>query len=125
MDKAKHGTLLSGTSNIVIYTPEVDFTGPDKFTYKATDSQGADSNVATVAISVTAPPKPVPMGRWIRGGLMIYLIIIVASFCLLFSRDMETRTKVSELWNYNKGYNEYATTKYNESKLKKYSEWIS
>ncbi|MFL5909819.1 MAG: Ig-like domain-containing protein [Gaiellaceae bacterium] len=49
-----HGTATvapdcsSGT-----YTPTAGYTGPDSFTYKATDSHGADSTVATANVSVT------------------------------------------------------------------------
>jgi hypothetical protein len=46
------------TSNIVTYAPGSLFTGNDSFTYKATDGQGVDSNIATVTITVNAPPPP-------------------------------------------------------------------
>jgi hypothetical protein len=57
---AQHGTLTSGTtSNSVAYTPNTGFSGTDSFTYKATDGQGEDSNIATVTITVNAPtPRP-------------------------------------------------------------------
>jgi len=49
---AQHGTLTSGTtSNSVAYTPNPGFSGTDSFTYKATDGQGVDSNIATVTIT--------------------------------------------------------------------------
>ena len=56
----QHGTLTSGTtSNSVAYTPNTGFSGTDSFTYKATDGQGVDSNIATVTITVNAPtPRP-------------------------------------------------------------------
>jgi hypothetical protein len=58
---AQHGTLTSGTtSNSVAYTPNTGFSGTDSFTYKATDGQGIDSNIATVSITVNAPPLPQP-----------------------------------------------------------------
>src|SRR5207248_565583 len=45
----QHGTITPGTvSNIVFYTPNTGFSGTDSFTYKATDGQGVDSNIATV-----------------------------------------------------------------------------
>ena len=53
---AQHGTLTSGTTyNSVAYTPNTGFSGIDSFTYKATDGQGVDSNIATVTITVNAP----------------------------------------------------------------------
>ncbi|MDQ6863080.1 MAG: discoidin domain-containing protein [Thermoproteota archaeon] len=49
-----HGTVVPGTvSSNVFYTPTTGFTGPDSFTYKATDGQGVDSNIATVSITVS------------------------------------------------------------------------
>ena len=47
-----HGTL-TGTSPNLLYTPAANYNGPDSFTYKANDGT-ADSNVATVSITVTA-----------------------------------------------------------------------
>jgi uncharacterized repeat protein (TIGR02543 family) len=46
-----HGTL-SGTAPNLIYTPTASYTGPDSFTFKA--NNGADSNIATVSITVLA-----------------------------------------------------------------------
>lgn len=49
----QHGTLTFGTvSSVVFYTPNTGFTGTDSFTYKATDGQGVDSNIATVTLIV-------------------------------------------------------------------------
>lgn len=50
-----HGTL-SGTAPALTYTPASNYTGTDSFTYTA--SNGATSNVATVTITVSAPPPP-------------------------------------------------------------------
>jgi 3D (Asp-Asp-Asp) domain-containing protein len=55
----KNGTLTPGTvSSIVYYTPNIGFSGTDSFTYKATDGQGEDSNIATVTITVNAAGPP-------------------------------------------------------------------
>jgi VCBS repeat-containing protein len=51
-----HGTL-SGTGPTLTFTPAADYSGPDSFTYVANDGQ-ADSNVATVTISVTPVNDP-------------------------------------------------------------------
>jgi len=52
---------LSGTPPLVRYTPGADFNGSDAFTFKADDGR-ADSNIATVTITVTpvndAPAAP-------------------------------------------------------------------
>jgi len=48
-----HGTLTLGGDGSFTYTPEANYFGPDGFTYLANDGT-ADSNVATVAITVNA-----------------------------------------------------------------------
>lgn len=50
-----HGALsqLNASTGAVVYTPTAGYTGSDSFTYKVT-SGGADSNTATVSITVTA-----------------------------------------------------------------------
>jgi hypothetical protein len=51
----QHGTITPGTvSSIVFYTPNTGFSGTDRYTYKTTDGQGVDSNIATVTITVNA-----------------------------------------------------------------------
>ncbi|MEZ4541679.1 MAG: FG-GAP-like repeat-containing protein [Chloroflexota bacterium] len=50
----QHGTL-AGTGPNRTYTPAAGYHGPDRFTFKANDGV-ADSNVATVSITVTAAP---------------------------------------------------------------------
>jgi hypothetical protein len=47
-----HGTL-TGTGANRTYTPAANYNGPDSFTFRANDGQ-ADSNVATVSITVNA-----------------------------------------------------------------------
>ena len=54
VDNPQHGTLTNPTSNSVTYTPNTGFSGTDSFTYKATDGQGVNSNIATVTITVNA-----------------------------------------------------------------------
>ena len=54
---ASHGTTsVNPTTGAITYTPASNYTGPDSFTYKVKDNSGADSNVATVSITVNAPP---------------------------------------------------------------------
>jgi hypothetical protein len=53
-----HGAL-SGTAPNLTYTPVADYNGPDSFTFKANDGT-ADSNVATVSITVT-PVQDAPV----------------------------------------------------------------
>jgi uncharacterized repeat protein (TIGR03803 family)/VCBS repeat-containing protein len=49
-----HGTLTLSPNGSFTYTPAANYFGPDSFTYRANDGT-ANSNVATVAITVTAP----------------------------------------------------------------------
>lgn len=56
-----HGGVISGSASegAVTYTPNSNFSGPDSFTFKASDGS-ADSNTATVSITVgTANDPPV------------------------------------------------------------------
>ena len=48
-----HGTL-GGTAPTVTYTPATNFNGTDSFTYQAADPSGAESNLASVTVTVTA-----------------------------------------------------------------------
>ena len=48
-----HGTLVLNTDGSFTYTPSANYSGSDSFTYKANDGT-ADSNVATVTITVNA-----------------------------------------------------------------------
>ncbi|GAB4372591.1 MAG: hypothetical protein Kow0042_15990 [Calditrichia bacterium] len=51
-----HGTTaVDPVTGEVTYTPDVDFSGMDSFTYTVDDNQGATSNVATVHIRVLVP----------------------------------------------------------------------
>ncbi len=40
------------TDDVVLYTPAANFNGTDSFTYKVTDSDDAESNIATITITV-------------------------------------------------------------------------
>ncbi|MFN8219808.1 MAG: Ig-like domain-containing protein [Fimbriimonadales bacterium] len=51
-----HGTV-TGTAPNVLYTPDANYNGPDSFTFKVNDSV-ADSNTATVSITVTPVNDP-------------------------------------------------------------------
>lgn len=52
-----HGSLGAISGNRTTYTPAPGYSGADSFTFKANDGQ-ADSNVATVSITVNAAPPP-------------------------------------------------------------------
>ena len=56
-----HGSLGSINAGSVTYTPTGTYAGSDSFTFKASDGK-ADSNVATISITVgpASPPTPTP-----------------------------------------------------------------
>ncbi len=48
-----HGTVSLGVNGSFVYTPALNYNGPDSFTYKANDGS-LDSNIATVSLNVVA-----------------------------------------------------------------------
>jgi len=56
---AGHGTatVTNETTGAYKYTPNADYSGDDSFTFKVNDGT-ADSNIATISITVTALPRP-------------------------------------------------------------------
>src|SRR5262249_30148638 len=57
-----HGTLTLNGNGSFTYTPNADYNGPDSFTYKANDG-AADSNVATVSLTVSCDNAAPPAAR--------------------------------------------------------------
>jgi hypothetical protein len=51
------GALVLNANGSFTFTPNGTFTGVDSFTYHAIDNNGAESNTATVTISVSDPPS--------------------------------------------------------------------
>jgi len=62
-----HGSLSLNANGGFTYTPTANYTGPDSFTYHARDGS-LDSNVATVAIMVTAVLPPQSLNIRVRTG---------------------------------------------------------
>jgi VCBS repeat-containing protein len=62
LTQPKHGqvTLDDASSGAYTYTPDADYAGADSFTFKANNGQ-ADSNTATVSITVKAAPNKPPV----------------------------------------------------------------
>jgi hypothetical protein len=58
LTNTSHGTLAFADDGSFTYTPDNLYSGPDSFTYKATE-QGIDSNVATVNLTVNPDNPPV------------------------------------------------------------------
>ncbi len=69
-----NGQTLLQTNNTVTYTPNVGFSGTDTFTYRARDSLGALSNVATVTVTVTPEVIQATAQAQIRNGLATWTI---------------------------------------------------
>ncbi|HFC93660.1 MAG TPA: tandem-95 repeat protein [Leucothrix mucor] len=55
---ADHGTTQVNINNLVIYTPDVGFSGNDSFTYTLSDGRGGE-DTATVSIIVTPNQSPI------------------------------------------------------------------
>ena len=53
VDAPVNGSVVT-ESGIVTYTPSLDYTGVDEFTYRAEDDDGAESNLARVTINIEA-----------------------------------------------------------------------
>ena len=56
-DHGSLGQIDQNTGNVT-YTPAAGFSGNDSFTFKVIDSHQAESNVATVSITVIPLPTP-------------------------------------------------------------------
>ncbi|MCI0743108.1 MAG: Ig-like domain-containing protein [Gemmataceae bacterium] len=59
-----NGAVVMNANGSFSYRPRFDFNGTDTFTYRARDSSGAESNIATVTITVNAvndAPRPTPI----------------------------------------------------------------
>ena len=56
-DHGSLGQIDQNTGNVT-YTPAAGFSGNDSFTFKVIDSHQAESNVATISITVTPLPTP-------------------------------------------------------------------
>jgi len=76
-----NGSLILNANGSFSYTPNANFNGSDSFTYRANDGT-ADSNVATVTITVTAPPISVAaiQPNTMQAGTTINVTITGLSF---------------------------------------------
>ena len=55
---AQHGTVTMNSEGSYLYTPNGDFNGTDSFTFRASDDDGADSNAATITVTVAPVDDP-------------------------------------------------------------------
>jgi VCBS repeat-containing protein len=66
VSSTSHGALALNADGSFQYTPALDYTGPDSFSYKARDASGAESAPVTVTLTVTSEQDHqiyVPMAR--------------------------------------------------------------
>lgn len=109
LDAPGHGTLSAYGANSVVYTPNAGYVGPDSFTYRAFDDDGAGSNVVPVAVHVGAIPPP-PSSDFDRSGREFWLmfndlVTIPSDRLLLFiTSEIATSGIVEASWA------EFATT---------------
>ena len=67
-----HGSITSPTVNTVTYTPTNGYFGPDSFTYRATDSHGVNSTIATVSITVNPVQQPPPTQKPTANNIIVH-----------------------------------------------------
>jgi len=58
IDNVNHGSLTLNSNGSFTYDPAANYCGPDSFTYQAEDSANAESNTATVSITVACVNDP-------------------------------------------------------------------
>ncbi len=90
-----HGsvTLNDKATGAYTYTPTSGYSGKDSFTFKASDGQ-ADSNVATISITVNAvtpPPPPPPPSKGGGGGAFGWLALVALMSLVLSGVLMKRR----------------------------------
>jgi lysophospholipase L1-like esterase len=70
LDQATKGTVTIDIAGNFLYTPSnPNFRGMDKFTFRATDSDGLQSNVGTVWILIDGAVRIMPLGDSITQGI--------------------------------------------------------
>jgi VCBS repeat-containing protein len=97
-----HGTLTLNSDGSFVYTPASSFKGVDTFTYAANDGQ-ADSNVATVSITVDTSGQKVKMTG--AGEIGVFNPDGTASFGFDVSRSADDAPPSGSLNYYNPGRN--------------------
>ena len=85
-----HGTVSLNADGSFTYTPAANYNGPDSFTYHATDG-AADSNIATVAVTVTAvDDAPLVQNDTYMTNGSLPLVVTAANGLLANDSDVES-----------------------------------
>ncbi len=58
VDQPGHGSVAVGVDGTITYTPAANYHGNDSFTYKVRDDGGAESNAATVSVTIVSVNDP-------------------------------------------------------------------
>jgi len=88
IDSPAHGTLVLAADGSFVYTPAADFHGTDRFTYRANDLL-ADSNLATVTITVAAVNDPPVALDDAYAGLQDTPLVVIAPGILGNDSDVD------------------------------------
>ena len=92
-----HGTLTLGESGGFIYIPDINFSGTDAFTYRASDSL-QESNEATVNITVEpVDDPPQTQGDHYETEIGVELIIKTSEGVLTNDFDIEEKALTATL----------------------------
>ena len=91
-----HGTVTVNANGSFTYTPAANYNGSDSFTYKANDGS-LDSNVATVAITVTAVNDPPVAANDTFTGTQDTALTIAAPGVLGNDADIDSATITANL----------------------------
>lgn len=88
----QHGTLALLPTGGFLYTPNANYSGPDSFTYRASDGSGL-SNLATVSLTIAAVnDAPVAAGDLYATTTSTPLVVLAGNGVLANDTDAEGQT---------------------------------
>jgi ELWxxDGT repeat protein len=103
-----HGTAaVNATTGAITYTANSTYNGSDELTYRVADTQGNNSNVATLSIQVTGgvsalpppPPAPTPSGGSGGGGALGLEILALMLFAFRKAVSIQFHAVGRTGWN--------------------------
>jgi VCBS repeat-containing protein len=96
IDPPAHGTVVLAANGSFSYTPAANFHGTDRFTYRANDAL-ADSNLATVTITVTPVNDPPLAADNAYTGLQDTPLVVTAPGILANDSDVDGDDLMAQL----------------------------